>query len=152
MQNRDKTTIQVYVELLDEGSEAWRPTQAQEIGKGLYKLLPTPNYDPEDEAWAFLPDEVVRVEQAQFADGATVMKAIHSNPEAVRIDVELETGSPFWAKRTHALNQGNGLYQVLPTPTYNPKNEKWKFPPGSIVRLKKIIFPDGFAYLMASEK
>jgi hypothetical protein len=45
----------VYVNLLDEGSDAARPTEAIELGNGHYRLLPTANYDPEDEHWEFPP-------------------------------------------------------------------------------------------------
>lgn len=55
----------VYVQLLDEGTPTVRPTQAIDMGGGLYKLLPTPNYDPEDEKWEFLPGSIVRVKMTR---------------------------------------------------------------------------------------
>jgi len=55
-------TVEIYVRLLREGTECSRPTQALDLGNGLYKILPTPNYDPEDEVWEFLPDSIVRSE------------------------------------------------------------------------------------------
>ena len=58
----DSATISLYVRLLNEGTEAFRPTHASELGGGLFKLLPTPNYDPDDKEWEFLPGEMVRVE------------------------------------------------------------------------------------------
>lgn len=54
--------ITVYVELLEEGTETWRGTEALDIGNGFYKLLLPPDYDPEDEMWAFLPGDIVRLE------------------------------------------------------------------------------------------
>jgi hypothetical protein len=56
----DKTTVKVYVELLEEGTDTWRPTQAIPLENNLYKLLPTPDYNPEDEVWQFLPGTIVR--------------------------------------------------------------------------------------------
>lgn len=56
----DKETT-IYVQLLDEGTPTARPTQAIDLGNGFYKLLPTPNYDPEDEKWEFLPGSTVRI-------------------------------------------------------------------------------------------
>jgi len=50
----------IYVPLLDEGTEVIRPTLGEPLGGGLYRVLPTPSYDPEDELWAFLPGSVVR--------------------------------------------------------------------------------------------
>ena len=50
----------VYVELLDEGVEVWRPVRAQELQGGLYLLAATA---PEDEAWACPPGSRVRCER-----------------------------------------------------------------------------------------
>jgi len=55
-------TVEIYVQLLEEGTPTARPTQAIPLGNGRYKILPTPNYDPEDEIWEFLPGEIVRCE------------------------------------------------------------------------------------------
>jgi len=46
----------VYVELLDEGVDVWRPVVASEIAPGRY-LLEGPM--PESERWAFPPGAVV---------------------------------------------------------------------------------------------
>jgi hypothetical protein len=35
---------------------------------------------------------------------------------------------------TLGVELGGGLYLVLPTSDYNPADEKWEFPPGSIVK------------------
>ncbi len=141
--------VAVYVELLDEGTTCYRLTEATDEGNELYKLLPTPNYDSGDESWAFLPGEIVRIEDIKSPSG-DIKVARHSNPDVVRISVEQEEGGAFWVKTTNALSIGNGLYEVLPTPHYNPTEEKWKFPPGSIVRLKEITL-NGFKYIMATE-
>lgn len=145
--------IQVYIELLDEGSETWRPTQALEIGNGLYKLLPTSDYDPEDEAWAFLPGDTVRIEETHFANGVTGLAVRHPDQNVIRIDVEQEKNDAFGMRGTHALSLGNGKYKILPTPHYNPREQHWKFPPGSIVHLKERRSPDGFfTFLVPYEK
>jgi len=56
-------TIKIFVELLDEGTPTMRGTQAIDLGNGLYEVLPTPDYDPEDEVWEFLPGSVVMLEK-----------------------------------------------------------------------------------------
>lgn len=61
--------VEVYVNLLEEGSPVARPTQAIDLGNGTYKLLPTPHYDPEDEIWEFLPGTVVRCAMSPIAPG-----------------------------------------------------------------------------------
>lgn len=74
----------VYVRLIDEGTAAWRPTQAEEVGQGLYRLLPTENYDPEDEVWEFPPGAVVRCEVRTLSDTRPrdCLVAIEESPDA----------------------------------------------------------------------
>ena len=65
----------MYVRLLDEGTPTSRPTQAEKIGDDLFKLLPTPNYDPTDEHWEFPPGSVVRAETMEY-DGKKYLLAV----------------------------------------------------------------------------
>ncbi len=58
--NAPTNTTMVYVPLLDEGTPTVRGTQAIPLENGLYKILPTPEYDPEDETWEYLPGSIVR--------------------------------------------------------------------------------------------
>lgn len=52
-------TRTVYVRLLDEGTDAWRPTAAVELGKNEFLLLgPVPS----GEFWEFPPGSSVCVE------------------------------------------------------------------------------------------
>jgi hypothetical protein len=53
-------TIEIYIRLLDEGTECSRPTWAVDLGNGLFKVLPTTNFDLTDEVWEFPPDSIVR--------------------------------------------------------------------------------------------
>ena len=55
-------TVEIHIRLLHEGTECLRPTQGLALGNGLFKVLPTSNYDPEDEVWEFPPDSIVRSE------------------------------------------------------------------------------------------
>ena len=65
----------IYIRLLDEGTEYSRPTQALELGNGLFKVLPTSNYDPADEVWEFPPDSVVRSE-VKCSEGKEFLLAV----------------------------------------------------------------------------
>lgn len=56
----DSSTKTVYVELLDEGTKVVRPTQARVLSNNVYQLRATPDYDPNDEHWEFLPGTIVR--------------------------------------------------------------------------------------------
>lgn len=57
------STVTITMQLLDEGTPTARPVQAVPLGNGLYKVQPTPNYDPETETWEFPPGSVVRCER-----------------------------------------------------------------------------------------
>ena len=59
----------VYVKLLDEGVDVWRPVEAVQLPDGRYRLERTLDYDPELETWKFLPGSPVRCELRQLSDG-----------------------------------------------------------------------------------
>lgn len=147
--------VNIYVELLDEGVETWVPARAKTLGNGLFEVLEPADYDPEDQAWEFTPGSKVRLKEKTFYTGVKGMVAIHPDPKAIRIFVESsETYAPP-LRETHALDIGNGLFEMLPTPHYSP-SQKWKFSPGSIVSLKEVRpnikgFPD-YKYWLAVEK
>jgi hypothetical protein len=61
--------IDLYVRLLNEGTEVFRPTSASELGGGLFCLIATPDYDPDLEEWEILPGEMVRIESRQGPKG-----------------------------------------------------------------------------------
>jgi hypothetical protein len=63
-----------------------RLTNAIDLGNGLYKILPTPDYDPEDEDWEFVPETIVRGEWVDYQPaGKTVKERILVAREAVQI-------------------------------------------------------------------
>lgn len=50
---------EIFVYMLDEQVDVWRPVQAEHLRENVYKIVEQP-YDKEDEAWQFEPgDEVV---------------------------------------------------------------------------------------------
>lgn len=53
-------TKTIYIPLLDEGTDVMRPAHGVQVGDNLYRVLATPNYDPEDERWKFPPGSIVR--------------------------------------------------------------------------------------------
>jgi hypothetical protein len=61
--------VTVYVKLLDEATDVWRPVPAEALGQRRYRLLPTDKYDPEDETWEFLPGTDAVCEPRQLSDG-----------------------------------------------------------------------------------
>lgn len=54
------TKYKIYIQLLDEGTVVYRPTTGEQITDCIFKVLPTQNYDPEDEHWEFTPGKIVR--------------------------------------------------------------------------------------------
>jgi hypothetical protein len=65
----------IYIRLLDEGTDVFRPTDAEPVGSQFFQVLPTSNYDEEDEVWEFAPGSVVECEQRQLG-GEEVLVAI----------------------------------------------------------------------------
>lgn len=63
----------IYVQLLNEGTAVWRPTLAENIGDGLFRILPTPKYNPDDEAWEFTPGSIVRLEEKTLSSGRVLV-------------------------------------------------------------------------------
>ena len=62
-------TKTIYVRLLNEGTDVSRPTEGRAIGEGLYEILPTIDYDPEDEEWEFPPGSRVRIAKRESEGG-----------------------------------------------------------------------------------
>lgn len=58
----------VYVYLLEEGTDVWRPVKAMRITDGMYRLL---GPIPEGEIWEFQPDDIVRCEDQWHSGSAT---------------------------------------------------------------------------------
>jgi len=68
-------TERIFVYLKDEGTEVWRPTLGRKISHMVFELLATPDYDPEDETWEFVPGTVVECEE-RILNGASVLVAV----------------------------------------------------------------------------
>ncbi len=69
------TANEIYVALLDEGTDVWRPVPAHPVGDGIYILLRPDDYDAEDERWEFPPGSVVKCEQRNTRDGPILAAA-----------------------------------------------------------------------------
>lgn len=72
----DENTVKIYINLLEEGTPTWRPTQAIPLSNGLYKILSTVDYNPEDEIWEFLPNSIVRCEPRKAEKVGMVLLAV----------------------------------------------------------------------------
>jgi hypothetical protein len=62
MEKPQTATSTIYIRLLEEAVTCIRPTQAEPLRDGTYRVLPTSNYDPTDEVWEFPPGSIVHCE------------------------------------------------------------------------------------------
>ncbi len=81
----DTKNCTVYVRLLNEGTDVFRPVSAVSLSANVFRLLKPEDYDAEDEEWEFLPDSTVRCDEksvseqrilvaVELADGAVETK------------------------------------------------------------------------------
>lgn len=59
---------QIYVALLDEGVDVWRPIQAEHLEGDTYRIV-SQAYDRSVESWQFEPGDVVLCEMIDSSDG-----------------------------------------------------------------------------------
>lgn len=59
----------IYVGLLDEGTDVWRPVKAEPLGNDLYRIDPETEI-PGDEQWQFGPGDTVRCRERNFDSGS----------------------------------------------------------------------------------
>lgn len=65
----EKEECIVYVALVLEGAECWRPAFAEPVAKDVFRLLAPDDYSPEHEEWEFAPGSIVRCESTMLDDG-----------------------------------------------------------------------------------
>jgi hypothetical protein len=70
------TEAVVYVRLLHEGTDVWRPVRATALPDGTFRLLEPDGYDPNAETWEFPPSTRVRCVPRKFADGDEGLVAV----------------------------------------------------------------------------
>ncbi|MBX3329141.1 MAG: hypothetical protein KF722_01975 [Nitrospira sp.] len=61
-------TIQIYVGLLNEAVQVWRPVLAQHLHTNVYHIISQP-YDREIDSWQFEPGDDVVCEMIDTSDG-----------------------------------------------------------------------------------
>ena len=66
---KSKHTETIYVRLLEEAVDVWRPVSAAILGEGRYRIISEPP-DPENEKWEFQFGDVVHCIEKELMDGA----------------------------------------------------------------------------------
>jgi hypothetical protein len=59
---------EIFVKLVDEGVDVWRPVQATHLRGNIYRIIDQ-QYDCEVEVWQFEPGDVVVCELVDSDDG-----------------------------------------------------------------------------------
>ncbi len=68
-EEKDLNIKEIYVALLGEGLEVWKPVKAIRIEKNIYQILDDTEYDEADEKWEFPPGSKVLCESKKIHDG-----------------------------------------------------------------------------------
>jgi hypothetical protein len=67
--------VTIFVNLLDEGVDVWRPVQARPLDRGHFRIIGI-DEDTSDETWQFPAGAIVKCVSKQFADGTIGMAAV----------------------------------------------------------------------------
>jgi hypothetical protein len=73
--------VTIFVALLDEGVDVWRPVQARPLDGGHFRIIGV-EADTSDEAWQFPAGAIVKCVNKQFADGTSGMTVVEQVGEA----------------------------------------------------------------------
>jgi hypothetical protein len=73
------SVAQIYVALLNEGVDVWRPVQAERLSDNTYRILSQP-YDQSAESWQFEPGDVVLCEMLESSEGRILAATRKAGP------------------------------------------------------------------------
>ena len=79
-------TQTIYVPLINEGTEVWRPVEAEPISDALFRVE---SKAPDDEQWGYASGQIVAVQQRTWSSGDHGLIATRLGPQA-RIDLSGE--------------------------------------------------------------
>ncbi len=72
-------TYEIFVSLLDEPVDVWRPVQAEHLQGKVYRIVEQP-YDREVETWRFGPGDVVLCEVIESSGGEILAATSRASP------------------------------------------------------------------------
>jgi hypothetical protein len=73
--------VTIFVALLNEGVDVWRPVQARPLEHGHFRIIGV-DADTSDETWQFPVGAIVKCVNKKFADGTSGMTAVEQVGEA----------------------------------------------------------------------
>jgi len=73
--------VTIFVALLDEGVDVWRPVQARALDHGHFRIIGV-DADTSDETWQFPVGAIVKCLSKEFGDGTGGMTAVEQVREA----------------------------------------------------------------------
>ncbi|MBS7702681.1 hypothetical protein [Chelatococcus asaccharovorans] len=71
--------VTIYMPLLEEGTEVWRPVPAEHLGRDMYRIA---GPRPVNENWKFEVGAVITARQREFRDGSRGLVAEAIKPDA----------------------------------------------------------------------
>jgi hypothetical protein len=60
----------IYVYLLEEGTDVWRPVEAEVLARDRYRII-SENINPKDEKWEFVTGDIVRCKRKVLRNSGT---------------------------------------------------------------------------------
>ena len=60
----------IYIELMNEGTNCWRPVEARDLGDGRFQIISS---QPENEEWQFRSGEIVECMRKEFQDDSCLV-------------------------------------------------------------------------------
>jgi hypothetical protein len=72
------SSVEIFIPLLNEGTDVLRPTQGLMLAPNVIQVLATPDYDPTSEEWEFPPGSKVRC-VPEIRGGRELLVARHRN-------------------------------------------------------------------------
>lgn len=67
----------IYVALLDEGVDVWRPVEAEHVADDRFRIVEQA-YERDMESWEFEPGSIVRVERRTLSEGECLVAVSNS--------------------------------------------------------------------------
>ena len=65
-------TETIYISLLNEGTDVWRPVDAEMISEMVFKI-PITTTVPDDEEWMFKPGDTVKCQMRKLSGGSRLI-------------------------------------------------------------------------------